>query len=314
MELCKLAITSHARDYVFSKLAEIDSPECLDIILNLEPILIHKHDPKELFRDIVEKNSYYDTLSDLKSNIDSKNKEKYIDTLIQGIDLYIEEVIKNPHWPHKFPNNLKIITEFKEGSVLESLILKIHKIPFSPKNNFKEEYINIIKKMSVECNDSLLTNIHKWNLDFSKSKSGNTQIFSPDESRIIFSSLLIINEDIERLNFMLDDSFFSETNEYKISTRLFYHEECIRKLENMSSSKLSTIVKKLDVGNSWYDKPDDKVKIKWIKEKMAFSLTKNEIKLYSKVKESRNKKDLANLIKELLGSHHYIYRHYFFRN
>ena len=311
MELCKLAITGYARDYVFSELAEINKPECLELILNLKPISTPDYEQKKLYRDSVERKTYYSTLSSLNSHVSGENLEKYKKTLLQALNVEIQEYSDTHNY--KFPKYLKQIFEYKESAILESLILMIPTISVSGQNDFKKEFIDLIKGLSIESNDDiLLSNIHKWDLNFSTSKSGNPRFFSPDDSRIIFSSLLAITEDIDRLDFMLDDNFsFSETKRYGNSTKPFYHEDSLDKLEKMKSSELSDIVEKLGVGNDWFDNPDDKTKIGWIKQKMPITLTKNEIERYSNVKNDGTKIKIAELIKELLGSHHYIYKNYF---
>ena len=309
MELCKLAITGYARDYVFSELVKINTPECLDIILNIKTLKEPGYDRKKLYRDPVERKAYYSALSSLNSHVNDENLEKYKRILLQSISKEIKDYSNTNDY--KFPHPLKRIFDYKESAVLESFILMIPNIRVNY-NDFKKEFIDLIKSLSVKSNDVLLSNIHKWDLNFSISQSGNQQIFSPDDSRIIYSSLLAIIEDVERLDFMLDDSFsFTETSIYGPSTKFFHHEDSLENLQKMKTSELSSLVEKLNVGDDWIDNPDDITMIEWIKRKMPVTLTKKEIEKYSSARKSGSKIEIAELIKELLGGHHYIYKNYF---
>ena len=311
MELCKIAISGYARDYVFNKLAKINTPECLTIILDLKPIkdpdVSEYEDVKKRYRDVVERKAYYSTLHSLRSRVVDNNIEKFKDVLLQSISEEVKKYSNDGNY--EFPKHLKQISDYKESRVLNSLILMV---PSIRSREFKKDFIDLIKSFSTKSSDSLLSNIHRLDLDFTRDLTKNYQIHSPDDSRVIYASLLNITEDFARLDFMLDDSFsFTETEVYRKSTKLFYHEDSLDKLKKMKSSELSVLVEKLDVGNNWVDNPDDKTKIGWIKQKMPVTLTKNEIEKYFSAKNSGTKIKIAEFIKELLGGHHYIYKNYF---
>ena len=285
LEICKLALNGHGRNHALDLLSNINTPECLDLILDLP------YDGKNFFKDNIERESFYNALGNLRNHLKKNQENKFKDMLLSFLKL---EMNRSNYDFNRYSNDrgspkegyggpieiLNSLSNYKETTVINSLI-EMLPLVCDKHRDFASKYIQLLKDFSTKSEDSLLNSIADF--DFNPKIFSYSNVFCPDYSRSIYAALLSITEDFDRLDFFLNPKKFSFAE----------------KISMNNSTKYSFPIKERNKASSQNYYNSDTI-----------SLTEDERLIYKKARKSRSKEDISLLIRELLGSYHHLYKSY----
>ncbi len=281
-EICKLALNGHGRNHALDGLSNINTPECLDLILDLP------FNRKNFFKDNIERVSLYNALENLRIHLKKSQENKFKEMLLSFLKL---EMNRSSYEFSRYNNSseegydgpIKILTSlsnYKETAVINSII-EMLPLVCDKHPDFASKYTQLLKDFSTKSEDSLLNSIADFS--FNPKMFSFSNVFSPDYSRSIYAALLSITEDFDRLDFFLDSKKFSFAEKISMS----------------HATKYSFPIKdrKKASDQNYYTS-------------YSITLTEDERLIYKKARKSRSKEDISLLIREMVGSYHHLYKSY----
>jgi len=289
-EICKLALNGHGRNHALDVLSNINTPECLELILNLS------HDDKNFFKDNIERVSFYNAIEKLRIHLKKNQENKFKDMLLSFLKLEMNRnnyefntggsPYKSLPSEEKYGGPIKILTSlsnYKETTVINSLIAMLPLV-CEKHPEFASKFVQLLKDFSTKSEDSLLNSIADF--DFNPKIFSFSNVFRPDYSRSIYAALLSITEDFDRLDFFLDPKKFS------------FAEKII--MSNSTKYSFPIKVRKKASSQNYQSRHT----------RYTITLTEDEQIIYKKARKSRSKEDISLLIRMMLGSSHHLYKSY----